>query len=430
MYSPDIDDGAPYPVVSAPVHTVRSRVVSTPVNDLDLPELNLLAMADRSQMMVVLDDARSQHWLARTPLGYVITRYEEGGAFLRDRRFHSAVRLIGQGQIDDPRWNQPNRTESILSAEGDTHARLRRLVASAFSPKAADRLRPVMRDVVSSLIAPVAGTGHSELMADVCEPYPIPIMCELLGAPKEDWKLFSQWAPDLLRVFNNNLAADIDIIISARDNIRAYVIELVERRRRDPQDDLLTALIAAEEAGDRLSNEELVMMVEAVIVGGTDTTRNQLGCSVALLAQHPDQWAMLAERPELANNAVEETMRFLGAVRGSGRFAPEDLEFNGVMFPQGTLILPSFIGANFDPEAFPDPKRFDITRPPGNVHATFGAGIHYCLGASLARAELQEALPLLARAMPGLVIDGEVTWKPASFGVWGPEQVPLTFTPT
>ena len=403
--------------------------MSTPVNELELPEMDLRALADRAQMMAVMVDARPQHWLARTPLGYVITHYEEVGSFLRDRRFHSAVRLIGQGEITDPRWNRANRPESILSAEGDSHARLRRLVAPAFSPRAADRLRPVMREVVSALINPVVGTGRTELMADVCEPYPIPIMCELLGAPKEDWKLFSRWAPDLLRIFNNNLAEDLEVIISARDSIDAYVRELIERRRSEPRDDLLTALIAAEEAGDRLSTEELVMMVEAVIIGGTDTTRNQLGCSVALMAQHPGQWAMLAERPELAGNAVEETMRFLGAVRGSGRFAPEDLEFNGVLFPKGTLILPNFVGANFDPDAFPDPTRFDITRPAGNVHATFGAGIHYCLGASLARAELQEALPLLARAMPGLAIDGEVTWKPASFGVWGPERVPLTFTP-
>ena len=409
---------------------LRSAPVTTSVQELELPELNLQLLGGREDLMSAMDSARPHHWLARTPLGYVVTRYEEVGSFLRDRRFHSAVRLLGQGQITDPRWVRANRPESILSAEGDTHSRLRRLVAPAFSPKAADRLRPFMREVVSSLIAPVAGTGRTELVGDICEPYPIPIMCELLGAPKEDWKSFSQWAPDLLRIFNNNLQEDLEIIIAARNNIDAYVRDLIETRRTVPRDDLLTALIAAEESGDRLSNEELVMMVEAVIIGGTDTTRNQLGCSVALLAQHPEQWAMLAERPELAGGAVDETMRFLGAVRGSGRYAPEDLEFNGVLFPKGTLIFPNFIGANFDPDAFPDPRRFDITRPAGNAHSTFGAGIHYCLGASLAKAELQEALPLLARAMPNLRLDGEVLWKPASFGVWGPDRVPLAFDPT
>jgi cytochrome P450 len=405
--------------------------VATRVDELDLPEINLLDIRDRQEMVRAFDEIRPQHWLARSPLGYSITRHQEVSSFLRDRRFHSAVRLIAQNQEDgvDPGLQQ-NRRESVLSAEGDTHARLRRLVAPAFSPKATDRLRPFMRDVITSLIDRVTESGSTELVADVCEPYPIPIMCELLGAPKADWKKFSVWATDLLRIFNNNLAVDGPKILQAREELDEYVRALIERRRVSPGPDLITDLIAAEEAGDRLDNDELVSMVEAVIVGGTDTTRNQLSCSVFVLAQVPDQWRMLAEHPELASGAVEETMRVLGAVRGTGRFAPEDLEFNGVLFPAGTLIMPSFIGANFDASIYPEPHTVDITRKHATAHLTFGAGIHFCLGYSLAKAELQEALPLLAQRMPDLALNGSVEWKPGNFGVWGAESVPLRFTPT
>ncbi len=173
------------------------------------------------------------------------------------------------------------------------------------------------------------------------------------------------------------------------------------------------------------------MMVNAVLVGGTDTTRNQLGCTVALMAGYPDQWKLLAEEPDLAPRAVEEAMRFFGAVRGTGRFASEDIEYRDVLFPAGTFIAPSMATANRDAAVFPTPEVFDIRREPsGQPQLTFGSGIHYCLGAALARAELQEALPLLARRMPDLRIDGEVMWKPNTVGIFGPQHLPVTFTPT
>jgi len=209
-----------------------------------------------------------------------------------------------------------------------------------------------------------------------------------------------------------------------------YVRRMVDQRRLEPADDLLSHMIAVEEEGDRLSTGELVMMTEAVLMAGTDTTRNQLACSVALLAEHSDQWARLAADPELAPRAVEETMRHLGAVRGTARIASEDIEYRDVLFPAGTLVVTSLATANFDPVAFPDPHRFDIGREPAAAaQMTFGSGIHYCLGASLARAELQEALVVLSQRMPDLALDGPIEWKPSTVGIWGPSRLPLRFTP-
>ena len=382
-------------------------------------------------MLAQLDRHRPEHWLVRNEFGYLLTRYEDCVAVLRDRRFYQAARLLPQLEgVTDPDFLSRNERTSILTAEGDDHSRLRRLVAPAFTPKATDRLRPFMREVVDELVDAVAPSGRCDLAVDVCEPYPIPIICQLLGAPNEDWKRFSLWASDLLRIFNGNLVEDAPLIMKAQDELDEYVGGLIEERRHRPADDLLTALIAAEEDGERLSHDELVMMVEAVIVGGTDTTRNQLGCTVALFTQHPEQWALLAERPELAARAVEESMRYLGAIRGTGRYASEDIEYRDVLFPAGTFVFPSFTGANFDPGAFADPRRFDITKDaPAAPQLTFGSGIHYCLGASLARAELQEALPILARRLPGLARDGDIVWKPETFGIWGPSSLPLRFEP-
>jgi len=397
------------------------------VQDLDLPAVDAMSL-DRAGLRQALVDAQQRHLLARGPISYLVTRYEDVVAVLRDQRWHNAVGLITQLQgVSDERLLQDPDRPSILAAEGATHSRLRRLVAPAFTPKAADRLRPFMRTVINDLVDEVAPRGRAEFVGEVCEPYPIPIICELLGAPREDWKLFSRWAGDIFRIFNNNVAEDADAIVSAREELDAYTSALIDERRASPRDDLLSDMIKAEEHGDRLDRAELVMMTEAVLLAGTDTTRNQLGCSVALFSEHPKQWEQLAADADLAGRAVEESMRVLGTIRGTGRFASEDIEYKDVSFPKGTLLFPSFIAANNDASVFEHADAFDISRTDASPHLTFGSGIHFCLGAWLARAELQEALPILARRMPGMARDGEIEWKPDRFGIWGPARLPLRF---
>jgi cytochrome P450 len=400
------------------------------VHDLELPEVDVISLP-REEAMAVLARAREQHWLARTPLGYLVSRHADVTAVLAERRFHSALSLLPRlSGVEDPDLSG-RQQRSILAMEGPEHTRLRRLVAPAFTPRAADRLRPFMREVIDGLVDEVAPAGRCELVADVCEPYPIPIICELLGAPAQDWKLFSGWATDIFRVFNGDIATDLPRIKAAMAELDHYVRAMIEARRSDPADDLLSDMIAVEEAGDRLSTDELVMMTEAVLMAGTDTTRNQLACSVALLVQHPEQWQQVAEDPESARGAVEETMRYLGAVRATARVASVDIELNGVCFPAGTLVATSLAGANRDPAAWQDPERFDIGgAPTATPQLTFGWGAHHCLGAALARAELAEAIPLLARRMPDARLDGPIEWKPPTVGIWGPARLPLRFTPT
>lgn len=403
--------------------------MATLVHELELPTL-LLEDGRAAQRMTATSAFPRDAWLAKNLFGFAVWHYDDVTGVLRDKRWHSATSRIPEIMgVTDQRFLDRQQV-NILSAEGDVHTRLRRLVAPAFSPRAAERLRPFMREVVNGLVDKVSAAGAADIAVDICEPYPIPIICELLGAPKSDWQLFSRWANDILEVFSLDMNSKIDLIVRTQDELDAYTRALIAQRRDQPADDLLTALIAAEEAGDKLTTDELVMMVNAVIIGGTDTTRNQLGCAVGLFAEHPEQWKLLAEQPELAPRAVEEAMRYFGAVRGTVRFASVDIEFRDVLFPAGTFMSVGLAEANRDPGVFTDPTAFDITANKGDQpQLTFGSGIHYCLGQALARAELQEALPLLARRMPNLQLAGPTEWKPDGVGIFGPSHMPVTFDP-
>ena len=402
--------------------------MSTPAESLEIPRLPIILNESREDRQQFLRETAKQSWIARNELGYSVLTYDSVVGVLRDKRWHSATGMIAEMQGITNETFLSRRRESILSAEGDTHVRLRRLVAPAFSPRSADRLRPFMRDVVNSLVDPIVASGRSEIVKDICEPYPIPIICELLGAPKEDWQLFSRLASEILLIFSGNLNEVLDVFMAAQTELDAYTRHLIEERRATPADDLITDLISAEESGDKLDTEELVMMVEAVIVGGTDTTRNQLGLALALFAEHPDQWNILRNNPELAPRAVEEVMRYNGSIGGTIRFASEDIEMNGVFFPKGTFMSTSMGSGNFDSSVFPEPDTFDITREPvGQPQLSFGSGIHYCLGASLARAELQESFQVLSQRLPNLSLDGEIQFKPSTIGIFGPAKLPVKF---
>jgi cytochrome P450 len=395
--------------------------------DLDLPVLDTEGL-DRLAAMAKVSEVARTSWLARTDVGFATLHHDDSLAILRDRRFHSALSQLRSMAPTAESGYFANRRPSILSMEGDDHLRLRRLVSPAFTPSAADRHRATMRAVFTGLLEPMLARGTGDFVAEVADPYPIPIICGLLGAPKEDWRRFSSWATDIFRIFNGNVADELPLIERASSELSTYVTAMIEQRRSRPGEDLLSDLIAAEEAGDRLSTDELVMLTEAVLMAGTDTTRNQLGCTMALFAKYPEQWALLRERPELAARAVEESMRYLGAVRATVRVAAEDVDYKGVVFPKGTFVTTHLAAGNRDPDVYETPEVFDITVARATEQMTFGSGIHRCLGAALARAELQEALGVLAERVARIEPAGDVVWKPATFGIWGPASLPLTLS--
>jgi cytochrome P450 len=230
----------------------------------------------------------------------------------------------------------------------------------------------------------------------------------------------------MLKAFSWSAAAETPAIMAAWDAMDAYIDDMVDTRRRSLTADLISELIRAEDDGDRLGTDELRMLAAALLMGGTDTTRHQLAASLHVLCDHPDQWALLAEHPELAANAVEETIRHSPISFNTLRTALEDVELAGVMIPAGTLVIANTGAANRDPAVYDDPDRVDITREGARAILTFGGGMHYCLGANLARVELAQALNVMAQRMPNAHRTGPAPWRPLA-GLSGPTTLPIEF---
>ncbi len=393
----------------------------------DAPYLDFMTPEFEADPAAALAAIRAQSCLARTPVGAVVVQRSHVEALLGDPRLVSSLLPIVrmQGLTEGPMFEMV--AGSLLAVDGADHTRLRQLVSRAFTPRSVERLRPSMRTLTDELIGRFVARGRCEFMAEFAEHYPIQMICELLGVPREDHVHFGRWANGLTWVLSFELNAHLEEIRTAFEGLGAYLERFIEDRRRAPQDDLVTRLIEAEDGGDRLNGAELRSMIGALLFAGYDTTRNQLGIAMTLFAQHPEQWRLLGEQPMLAGAAVEEVLRFLGTVAVAPRMTAEDVEVGGYHVPAGTVLTLSTGAANHDPAAYDHPERFDITvdrEPP----LTFGGGAHYCLGANLARAEMQEALQILARRLRDVTLDGVVTWRPRT-GIFGPNCVPLRFVP-
>ena len=367
-----------------------------------------------------MEELRERSWIATSEFGYVVLDREAAGFFLRSRKaeFPGVYMFDLLGITDGPLRSSLSR--NILTLGGEQHARLRALVQPSFTPKAADKYRPAMRRFLEQLWEPVADQGRCDFVRDFAKPYPALMIATVVGAPLED-------ASELHRL-SNLLQQQFDAIAvmtrreeleRAAEEFDAYVAKLVEDRRRSPGEDLVSELIAAEQEGDRLSDEECQALVRDVLNGGVDTTQSQLSHGVRMFADHPAQWEQLARDPSLAPQAAEEVLRFEPVAPFTARVMLEDVEFRDVTFPQGTVVMACQWTANRESEGDADPASFDILSPRGSAKSlTFGAGAHFCLGANLARAELQEGLAFLAPRMPGLALDGEPVYDTIT-GIYG-----------
>ncbi|OBI42938.1 cytochrome [Mycobacterium kyorinense] len=402
------------------------RITYPSVFDAGLPEIDYDHCQSPDDAHEIICQARQRAPIAIGTHGPELLTYELVRSVLRDPRFRvpQGMFLASQGITAGPLWER--MAASLISLDGAEHHRLRRLVSKAFTPRATIRLRETILDVITGLVDRCADNGHCDVVTDIARQYPIPIICALLGAPTEDWELFSEWTDDIFKVFSWDVAAHQRDILAAWDELDIYIDGMVARRRHTLSDDLISELIRAEDGDDRLSASELRMMAAGLLMAGTDTTRNQLAASVHVLCDHPDQWALLGSHPELAANAVEETMRHSPIAFGALRIALEDVELAGVVIPAGTLVIANTAAANRDPAVYDDPVRLDITRESAPAMQTFGAGMHYCLGANLARLELAEALTVMTWRMPNARRTGPAPWKPLT-ALSGPLTLPIEF---
>lgn len=366
----------------------------------------------------------------------IFLRFDDCSAILRDARFTQwNMAQVERNPAIDRRFVE-RRRQAFLSMEGVDHQRLRRLAMVALSPTEVDRHRERMRTVMNGLIDAILvsqPTAHLQFdaVADLVRLYPLPVICGVLGVPDADIPFFSQTAADWVRWMWGGPSA-VPAALAAHDAMDAYMFELIGRRERElaeggAGEDVISGLIRAELEGDRLTRHEVVHTAASLIVPGLDTTFLTLSSGLYLFAQHPRQWELLAERPELLPNAVEEILRFAPVGPTLERIAIADVEINGLMIPKDTHVVLGLASVNRDAQAYPQPDDFDITRTAGRMHMTFGGGRHTCLGLHLARAELQEALRCLTARLTDLRIEGAVRWSPP-LGFQGPRSLPVRFS--
>lgn len=368
--------------------------------------------------------ARAEDWYVETNLGWAVLRHAEAGLVLKDRRFRQgnaqwpAQNGIHSGLFHDW-WG-----ETLLSLEGEDHARLRRLLMPAFRNKTIAAMRPTFAAIADELIDGFAARGEVEFVHEFAEPYAARIICLLLGLPESDWAQVARWADDLGHSFSVEVASKVDVIERALSALVAHLDEVVADRTARPREDLVTALVQAQTEEGKLSRHELSVALAFLAFAGMETTRNQLGLAMRTLLQHPDQWQLLGQNPDLGGAAVEEVMRVNPTVTWVTREATEEVEIRGLRIPAGGIVQVLSHAAGTDPSAMPDPS-FDITaeRPP---HLGFGAGAHHCLGHFVARTDMAVALPQLARRMPNARPHGAGVWLPNS-GNTGPVEFPIHF---
>lgn len=372
--------------------------------------------------------AQQESWYANSPIGLLVLRYAESQELLRDRRLnHNGKRYmemngVSAGPAYD--WFVP----MIVNHDGPDHRRLRGLVNKAFTARMINNLRPFIRANAEEFAEHLATSEESEFVEEFANKLPLAVMCRMLGVPPEDYETFRTWTTDLGLVFSLSAGNDVRLRVdSAVLGLNDYVDGLVRIKRDDPTDDLMSALVAAQAEDGRVSQEELRNLLVTLVFAAHDTTRHQIANAMVAFAAHPDQWVLLGERPELADQAVEEVIRWFPSTGTLYRFAGEDFDYQDLRIERDAYLTICTILAQRDPRIFADGDRFDCTVPRNVGPLQFGGGPHHCLGAALARTELSEALPVLARRLNPPTVIGRLTWR-GPIGIRGPETLPLSFT--
>jgi cytochrome P450 len=363
-----------------------------------LPFLDPASAQFRRDPYGILQQLRSRHWAALSPYGIHLLTYDACNALLRDKRFHQGSALIARSSGLTAGDFYDSWTSSMTAQQGVDHARLRRLVAPYFHHRSIQTLQGYVRELTGRL-ADRAG-DRSEFFSAVANVIPGAFFCTMIGAPETDAGYVARLSEDLLSVFNMD-PANVPRIEAGHAQITSYVEDLLEERRRRPGGtDMLSALLEAESEGSRLTGAEVVNLVITTLEASTDNTSNQLALAVLLGCRHPEAWAELSADPTLADAWLEETMRLEPRIVNAQRSADADVEFRGLRVPAGSLVFATVASAHRDPDAYPNPDRFDLHRVDPRPSLNFGAGPHYCIGAPLVRLQVTEALAVLARRWP------------------------------
>ncbi len=374
---------------------------------------------------------REQDPVHRSPLGFwVLTRYEDCVAVLRDQRFGREEFQQMLSAVYGDETEKPALPRSMLFRDPPDHTRLRALVSKAFTPRTIEVMRDHIQEIVDRLLGRALAQGGMDVIEDLAYPLPVTVICEMLGVPVGDHASIRGWSADIARSLDAiGLPSDQSIVDRGRLSRRAladYFRALVPERRANPQPDLLSGLLAAEEQGDKLTEPEVIAMCLLLFIAGHETTVNLIGNGLLALLRHPDQLARVHADPALIPNAIEELLRYDSPVQRTARIANTDVDLAGHQVAKGTMVVTALGAANRDPAQFAEPDRLDVTRRDIR-HISFGYGIHFCLGAPLARVEGQIALGTLLRRAPGLTLaETSPEWRESSV-LRGLKRLRVTF---
>ena len=372
-----------------------------------------------------------------TPIGlWLLLRYDDVLRFVRDPSLSVEDRNARPGVLDviaretlGDRYDELNArgSHAMLNVDPPDHTRLRRLVSKAFTPRVIERLRPRVEELVDDALDAAAERGDLELIGDLAFPLPFAVISEMLGMPDTDTAQLREWSGTIVRSLEPLADPDlIRAIADAGDNMRALTADAIAWKRANPADDLLTALIAAEDGGDVLSDDELIDQVMLLYIAGHETTVNLIGNGTLALLRTPSELDRLRRDPSLDANAVDELLRFDPPVQMTRRITLVDVEVDGKTIPAGTFVVCVIASANRDRAVWgPDADRLDLGRADAGNHLAFGGGHHYCLGAALARLEGQVAIGALVRRFPTLALAGEPVWN-GRLNLRGLDRLPLS----
>lgn len=327
-------------------------------------------------------------------------------------------------------FSDPEKGVSLVFSDPPKHTMLRALVSKAFTAAAIAKMEPRITALTHELLDKVAAAGKLDIVNDLSTPLPVIVIAEMLGAPSADREKFKAWSNAQAELFNAVVSGNVpDHLLQADLAFESYIKDLADQRRAAPQEDLVSALVAAEVEGEKLSEGDLIQFVKLLLVAGNETTTTLIGNAVLTLLEHPDQLALLRANPALIPSAIEEVLRFRSPVQGQFRLATQDLELGGQAIKAGDKVAAFLGSANRDENKFVNPETFDITRDP-NHHVSFGHGIHFCLGAPLARLETRVVLTaLLERFATWKRADNEPLQLVPSLVMWGLTTLPIEVTP-
>lgn len=402
------------------------------LSDLDMPTVdahllvfdNTTPNETRNRQINTLLELSKENWIAKSVLGYYVFRHKDVSNILKDKRWHSGLHALHSLRPGADPEVTSRRGNTLSAMDGDEHTFIRNLVTPAFSKSAAKTQKDFAYQCAKDLFQDIIKNEHKDFYRYFCEKYPMLVLCNTIGLPKDDWEMFIEWGKALASPITSNDPINLDSLKSAESDFFRYMSRLASKRRVQPENDLITSLATFTHDGRRLSDSQIALIMGTMISGGVETLISHLGMMFTYLASNPDIYSQLNKNniPE----AVIEISRLTSSVRGSLRIASEDIVYNEVLFPKGTFLFVNIASANRDRTLYDNPDDFQFGRKHGN-ELTFGAGMHYCLGSHLAKLEMAEIVSAMVDIFKSISVES-ISYRPSNSGIFAPTELSINYT--